>query len=73
MLFCVSADAAGEEYTLALAIKYLLGHVGRRGPVVKNLSSSRMTDEIAAAYGCSTFAAPVGEINVRFQLRILCG
>eukprot|EP00697_Spironema_sp_BW2_P011350 gnl/Spiro4/27010_TR13434_c0_g1_i1.p1 gnl/Spiro4/27010_TR13434_c0_g1~~gnl/Spiro4/27010_TR13434_c0_g1_i1.p1 ORF type:complete len:496 (-),score=159.84 gnl/Spiro4/27010_TR13434_c0_g1_i1:43-1494(-) len=65
---CVLIDQTGtplgEEYTLALAVKFMLHYVGRRGAVVKNLSSSRANDDVAAAYGCSCYATPVGEINV---------
>lgn len=38
--------------------------VGKRGPVCKNLSSSRAVDDVAAKYGCKVYSAPVGEINV---------
>jgi phosphomannomutase len=65
---CVFIDETGkpigEEYTLAIAVKFMLGHVGRRGVVCKNLSSSRAIDDVAKEYGCSVFAAKVGEINV---------
>eukprot|EP00727_Mastigamoeba_balamuthi_P004757 m51a1_g1428 putative phosphomannomutase (470) ;mRNA; f:71431-73054 len=54
----------GEEYTLALAVQFYLGIVGKRGPVCKNMSSSRASDDIAAKYGCSVTATPVGEIQV---------
>ncbi len=36
----------------------------QRGPVVLNLSTSRVTEDIAARLGCPVFRAPVGEINV---------
>ena len=36
----------GEEYTLALCARYALR--GRKGPVVANLSTSRMIDDVAA-------------------------
>lgn len=54
----------GEEYTLALAVEFVLGHAGKRGPVCKNLSSSRANDDIAEKYGCPVYSVPVGEINV---------
>lgn len=53
-----------EEYTLAIAVKFILGDIGRRGAVCKNLSSSRVLDDIAAQYGCTLIPAAVGEINV---------
>lgn len=69
---CVLIDEAGaplgEEYTLAIAVDYILGHVGKRGPVVKNLSSSRVVDDIAAKYGCEVIATPVGEIHVAKEM-----
>lgn len=54
----------GEEYTLALAVQFVLGHGGKRGPVCKNLSSSRANDDIAEKYGCPVYSVPVGEIHV---------
>ncbi len=52
----------GEELTLALAATRLLEQ--KRGPVVLNLSTSRVTEDIAVRLGCPVFRAPVGEINV---------
>jgi phosphomannomutase len=34
------------------------------GPVVTNLSTSRVVEDVAAAHGVACFRAPVGEINV---------
>ncbi len=52
----------GEEYTLALAAKYVLGK--KSGVVATNLSTSRMIDDIAAAVGAKVIRTPVGEANV---------
>lgn len=52
----------GEEYTLALAAKYILSH--KKGIVAANLSTSRMIDDIAQEAGCKVIRTPVGEINV---------
>ena len=52
----------GEEYTLALAARYVLVH--SKGPVAANLSTSRMIDDIAKAAGVEVFRTPVGEANV---------
>jgi len=52
----------GEELTLALAAVRRLEQ--QRGPVVLNLSTSRVTEDIAARLGCPVFRVPVGEINV---------
>ena len=52
----------GEDLTLALAADVVLGR--RPGPVVTNLSTSRVLDDVAAKHGCRVIRAPVGEINV---------
>jgi phosphomannomutase len=52
----------GEEYSLALAAKYILGK--KPGVAVTNLSTSRMLDDIAAATGSKVLRTPVGEANV---------
>jgi phosphomannomutase len=58
----------GEEYTLAIAVDYMLGRVGLRGAVVKNLSTSRVIDDIAAKYECEVLSTPVGEIHVAKEM-----
>jgi len=63
-----NGNPIGEEYTLGMAVKFILGHVGRRGIVCKNLSSSRCVDDIASSYGCPTIATPVGEISVASRM-----
>ena len=52
----------GEEYTLALAAKYVLSKTG--GSVATNLSTSRMVDDVAKEAGSRVFRTPVGEANV---------
>ncbi len=52
----------GEEYTLALAAKYIFSK--KKGSAAANLSTSRMIDDIAAAAGGSVIRTPVGEANV---------
>jgi phosphomannomutase len=59
--------AIGEDYTLALAAKVVLRH--RKGPVVTNLSTSRIVDDIAAEAGTRVIRAPVGEVNVATRMR----
>jgi phosphomannomutase len=54
--------AAGEESTLALAARRVLSMTS--GPVVTNLSTSRMLDDVCEAAGVSLIRTPVGEINV---------
>ncbi|MCJ7693712.1 MAG: phosphoglucosamine mutase [Sedimentisphaerales bacterium] len=52
----------GEEYSLALAAKYLLSDKG--GSVATNLSTSRMVDDIAREAGGRVYRTAVGEANV---------
>jgi phosphomannomutase len=52
----------GEERTLALAARFRLGR--ERGPVVINMSTSRVTADVAAQLGCPCHRAAVGEANV---------
>ena len=52
----------GEELTLALATLARLRR--ERGPVVINLSTSRVIEDIAARFGCVCHRAAVGEANV---------
>ncbi len=52
----------GEELTLALAVLFRLRQ--KRGPVVINMSTSRVTEDIAARHGCVCHRAAVGEANV---------
>jgi phosphomannomutase len=59
--------AIGEDYTLALAARLVLRH--RRGPVVANLSTSRILDDVAAESGARVIRAPVGEVNVALRMR----
>jgi phosphomannomutase len=53
----------GEEYTLALALDYYLQKKGI-SPVVVNLSTSKVIDDIARKAGVDLFRSRVGEINV---------
>ena len=57
----------GEEYTLALGT--LARMLVKPVPVVANLSSSRMVDEIAAKYGQKVYRTPVGEANVASKMQ----
>jgi phosphomannomutase len=62
-----TGHAIGEDYTLALAVSYVLGH--QPGPVVTNLSTSRVVDDAAARVGGAVTRAPVGEVNVAIAMR----
>ncbi|RLE01696.1 MAG: phosphoglucosamine mutase, partial [Candidatus Aminicenantes bacterium] len=57
----------GEEYTLALAIEYYLKRK-RRSPVVVNLSTSRVVEDITRQAGVPLWRAKVGEINVAQEM-----
>jgi phosphomannomutase len=52
---------------LALAARLVLRH--RRGPVVTNLSTSRVVEDVAVAAGVPVVRAPVGEVNVAVRMR----
>lgn len=54
---CVS-----EELTLALAVKYRLQQ--KRGPVVINMSTSRVIEDLAQQFHCECIRTAVGEANV---------
>jgi phosphomannomutase len=59
--------AIGEDYTLALAAKLVLRH--KRGPVVTNLSTSLLVEDVAREAGVAAIRAPVGEVNVAVRMR----
>lgn len=59
--------AIGEDWTLALAARLVLRY--RPGPVVANLSTSRILDDVAAEAGARVVRAPVGEANVAARMR----
>jgi len=61
--------AIGEDYTLALATRLVLRH--RKGPVVTNLSTSLLIDDVAREAGVDAVRAPVGEVNVAVRMREL--
>jgi len=52
----------GEEYTLALAAKYIFSK--KTGSAATNLSTSRMLDDIAKEAGGRVYRTAVGEANV---------
>jgi phosphomannomutase len=57
-----AGQAIGEDLTLALAADLVLRH--NPGPVVTNLSTSRVLQDVVEARGGVLERAPVGEINV---------
>ena len=64
-------DAAGkplgEEYTVALGTRVMLAK--HRGPVVTNLSTSRMLDAVCEQAGVVLHRTPVGEAHVVTRMR----
>jgi phosphomannomutase len=54
--------ALSEEYTLVLAMDFLLARTP--GPVAVNLSTTGLVETVATRHGCATFRTPVGEANV---------
>jgi phosphomannomutase len=57
----------GEELSLGFAAAYVLGW--RPGPVVVNLSTSRVCEDLARAFGQPFFRTPVGEAHVAAKMR----
>lgn len=57
----------GEEYTVALGTRVVLAR--RRGPVVTNLSTSRMLDAVCLEAGVDLHRTPVGEAHVVAAMR----
>lgn len=53
----------GEECTVALCAEDLF-LAGKKGPIVTNCSTSMMTRDLAAKFGCRYSMSPVGEANV---------
>jgi len=57
----------GEDLTLALAAAAVLSRTP--GPVVTNLSTSQVVEDVARAYGATLHRAPVGEVNVARRMQ----
>jgi len=61
-----NGEAIGEEYTLAIATDAVLSK--KKGPVCVNLSTSRMSADVAEKFGVGFSRAKVGEVNVSLQM-----
>jgi phosphomannomutase len=61
-----TGTSIGEEYTLALAVKFILSK--KLGSVVVNMSTSRANEDIAKYYNCPFSRTKVGEINVAEEM-----
>jgi len=58
----------GEDLTLALAAAAVLRT--SPGPVVTNLSTSQVVEDVARAFDAPMFRAPVGEVNVARRMQL---
>ena len=67
----VDADGKplGEEYTVALGTRIALAT--EKGPVVTNLSTSRILDAVCDTFGVPLHRTPVGEAHVVGRMRAL--
>jgi phosphomannomutase len=61
-----SGEPLGEECTVALVVDRVLQ--SDPGPVVVNLSTSRMVESVAARCGCPVHRTPVGEVHVVLKM-----
>ena len=59
----------GEEYTLVMAINYVLGK--KDGPLVVNASVTQAVDDLAAKYNTEVFRTKVGEIHVSKKMKLV--
>lgn len=64
-------EPLGEEYTLALACRYILTQV--KGPIAVNVSSSLLNDFVAREAGTKVYRTRVGERNVTEKLMRIKG
>jgi len=60
-------EAIGEDYTLVLAMLYVLGR--EKGAVVANLSTTSAVADIAKKFDCPVFLTKIGEVNVTDGMR----
>ncbi len=60
-------EPVGEELTLAIAVRQVLST--KKGPVVINLSTSKVTETVARQKGATVHYAKVGEANVVQMMR----
>ena len=69
-----NGDFLGEELSLALSAQYVLSRSkDRTRPVIINMSTSRVTEDIARAAGVEVVRTPVGEVNVAERMEELRG
>jgi phosphomannomutase len=61
-------EPIGEDYTLVLAIRYVLGR--EKGPVVANLSTTSAVADVAQKFDCPVFFTKIGEVNVTDAMQL---
>ncbi len=63
--------AIGEEYSLSLATFYILSNYPKKAgaKIVTNLSTSKITEDIAKQFGADVIRTKVGEINVSEKIK----
>ena len=76
VLITEKGEPLGEEYTVALAVQFVLQRASQKGntpnnSVVINLSTTRAVEDIAKHFGAKTYRTPVGEINVAKKMKEL--
>jgi len=72
VLITERGEPYGEEYTIASAVKFVLGRDrdrSRGARVVVNLSTTRAVEDIAREFGSELIRTPVGEINVAKKMK----
>jgi len=65
-------EAISEEYTLAIAAKYILSknvRTGRSLSIVTNLSTSSLIDDIAKEFGAKVIRTKIGEVHVAVEIK----
>ena len=62
-----NGEILSEEYTLTIVSDYVLSY--KKGPVVCNLSTTRMMDEVTKRHNVELVRTPVGEVNVSEKMK----
>jgi phosphomannomutase len=63
-------EAISEEYTLALAVQHVLSRaLGGKRIVVINLSTSKITEDVAKSLGAVVIRTKIGEVHVAEELK----